>query len=139
MISDSPVAYVWVVYWSLTLHLIDPVCTLCCLSSIFLQSDYCGTSARRISESHILCRGRSSGLRTFYGKKISNNIAQQCTWAARIRSSMLPKYVHTWIRPDKVRHSPMRSRKNTTATYVLSGAKVSTMDRCSTCLGGDLA
>ena len=36
MISDSPVAYVWIVFWSLTLHLIGPVCTLCCLSSIFL-------------------------------------------------------------------------------------------------------
>ncbi len=36
MISDSRVAYVWIVFWSLTLHLIGPVCTLYCLFSIVL-------------------------------------------------------------------------------------------------------
>ena len=37
MISDSTVAYVWVVFWAFILHSIGPVSTLCCILGIFLS------------------------------------------------------------------------------------------------------
>ena len=32
MISDSPIAYTWVVFWAVTLHSIGPIATLCCIA-----------------------------------------------------------------------------------------------------------
>ena len=36
MISDSIVAYIWVVSWATILHLVGPLCTLSCVLSVFL-------------------------------------------------------------------------------------------------------